>query len=189
MWSERFVGPGRARFATSFETLPFPFANRIESRAHVDGGAPGTSPTCAVSPTSTTAGTGFGPLLVRLAGNDTSATDDSYCWFRLFDLDIPIRSGTTLRYRLFKRTGLTVGVDLLLDDGTRVSSTARDQFGRAIRAADGTDPTGAWRFYEIDLSRFRGHSIIAALCGYDDADPSRTGPFEAFLDVLEIVDR
>ena len=188
-WSERFVRPGRPRFATSFESLPFPFANRIESRAHVDGATPGSMPTCTVASTQSAPGTGFGPLLVRFAGHDTSATADSYCWFRLFDLDLGIEPGTSLRYRLFRAQGTEVGVDLVLDDGSRVSASARDQHGRSIRAADGTDGPGAWRFYEVDLSRFRGRRITAVLCGYDDATAARTGPFEAFLDVVEIVRR
>ncbi len=189
MWSDRFTRPARTRFATSFETLPFPFANRIESRAHVDGGTPGSNPTCTVSPTSAGPGAGFGPLLVRLAGRDTSATADSHCWFRLFDLDVLVGPRTSLRYRLFRQVGTEVGIDLVLDDGTRISSAARDQFGRSVRASDGVDAIGAWRCYEVDLARFRGRRIRAVLFGYDDATPAQTGPFEAFLDVVEIVDR
>ncbi|MGA1607919.1 MAG: hypothetical protein ACO4CT_13110, partial [Planctomycetota bacterium] len=129
------------------------------------------------------------PLLMRLAGNDTSATADSHCWFRLFDLDVLVGPRTSLRYRLFRQVGTEVGIDLVLDDGTRISSAARDQFGRSVRASDGVDAIGAWRFYEVDLARFRGRRIRAVLFGYDDATPAQTGPFEAFLDVVEIVDR
>ncbi|MEO7068049.1 MAG: GH92 family glycosyl hydrolase [Rhodanobacter sp.] len=143
-------------------------------------------------------GVGFSGLhALHYAGRPMTPVGSSQT-VTLFDVDIPVRTGTQLSYVIFPQSvsgdlrnpANYVAIDLLFDDGSRLSQRgALDQHRIAMTAAS----QGAgrvlysdqWSIVSADLAKVAaGRTIKRILIVHDDA--ANRAPFEGYLDDLRI---
>lgn len=112
----------------------------------------------------------------------------SYCYYLLFDQDVPIRAGTRLRYWIWHAGTPQVAVDGQFTDGSTLRDGGFvDQQGVSLHPAARNDPLGAWHLVEVDLSRAAGKTLDALLVGFDNGGGGWTGAWRAYIDDLELV--
>lgn len=112
-------------------------------------------------------------------------------YYRLAKTDIPVAEGLTLSYRIrpLNEAGDLVGVDLLLDDGTRLSQHCPDVLA-AKNTLDGEmfrrNGYRRWRWTKIEQvlpASLVGRRIEAVLVAYDAPGEAR---FAAYIDDIII---
>ena len=181
---------GNASFYTSFETgEPAPIAAAPTSTGFVPsiGGGPSLDDAYSAKP-----GVGFtGMHALHYQGHNGGKQETT-----LFDVDLPVQANTQLSYLLFPCIATNdlagpstyVAVDLVFDDGTRLSaSPARDQHRIAANAgALGKSRTvyvNQWNKLTIDVgSVAAGRRIRQIVLTHDGP----AGNIEGFLDDLRI---
>ena len=131
----------------------------------------------------------------HIADGEASSSDVLYQ-----DLDVPIGADSELAYKIFpvmqggnlQYPATYVAVDLLLDDGTLLSTHAglTDQYGFGISAkAQGTAKAlyaSQWNAVRIDLSSLAGRRISKILVTYDNPGGSASTTFSGWLDDVAI---
>ncbi|UHA73720.1 NBR1-Ig-like domain-containing protein [Paenibacillus sp. 481] len=134
-----------------------------------------------------------GELFYRVAGTDTSTTENSFIYFKLYDhLHLPVQAGTKLKYWVYHAGGSHSGkmaVDLIFSDGSNLREAAHvtDTHGNRLHPAHRKDPLNQWVQVEVDLSPLAGRYIQKVLVAYDDDDVNNTtGKFRSYFDDLYI---
>jgi lysophospholipase L1-like esterase len=132
-----------------------------------------------------------GTYALMYSGSDTSAAG-SYSYNRVFDVHLPLTTGTTLTYWSYPQSlnGTYVAFDLALTDGRSLrDSGAVDQFG--VRAhpqfqGDGRRlVVGQWNLVQVSLARLAGGTVDQLRIGYDQ--PGATGTFRGYVDDIAVV--
>ena len=176
-------------FYRSFEAgEPAPIAGPAHAAfgVEVDGG-PSAADAFSAKP-----GVGFSGLRSLHYHGDTGGKQDA----AVFDVDLPVQADTQLSYLLFpcatandlRDPSTYVAVDLIFDDGTRLSAkNAQDQYRIPANAhAQGASRTlyvNQWNKLSIDLGQVAaGRRIRHIVLSHDGP----AAPFEGFLDDLRI---
>ncbi|MEE6273978.1 GH92 family glycosyl hydrolase [Georgenia sp. MJ206] len=127
-----------------------------------------------------------------LEDGDASATNE------LFDVDVEIAADSQLTYKIFPvlDAALTyaathVAVDLVLDDGTRLSATdATDAYGFGADArSQGTGKIlwpDQWNSVTVDLGALAGRTVDKVLLSYDQPGAPAGTPVLGYLDDVTI---
>ncbi|UAY52470.1 T9SS type A sorting domain-containing protein [Ferruginibacter albus] len=129
----------------------------------------------------------IGGYSLRYAGRDNSAVTSSF-YFRAFDVNIPVDANTTLSFWTYPQSDLAryVSVDLLLSDGTRMSTYGTtDINGIAMRPSAGRGTVNSWERTISNIGQtISGKTIARILIGYDH--PAETGDFRGYIDDIAI---
>ncbi|MEN0129193.1 MAG: GH92 family glycosyl hydrolase [Brevundimonas sp.] len=132
-----------------------------------------------------------GTTALMYSGNDLSATG-SFSYNRVFDVDIPVTSSTTLTYWIYPQAGghLDVALDLTFTDGSALrDSGAVDQTGTRVHPAfqglGGRLVAGQWNQVISSIGSWvAGKTIDHIDIGYDQ--PANTGTFRGYVDDISI---
>ncbi|MFC4043224.1 GH92 family glycosyl hydrolase [Dactylosporangium siamense] len=184
------AGAAAGDWSTGFETgEPQPtWTNSVENSNGVGGYC------CALTGMESIPGTGTahtGTTALLYSGNDLSATT-SFSYNRVFDVDIPVGSASTLSYWVYPQSGghLDVAVDLMFTDGTNLrDSGAVDQYGVRVHPTfQGNGSTlgfDKWNFVTSNIGAVRaGKTIDRIMVAYDQ--PLNTGLFRGWFDDIQI---
>ncbi len=129
-----------------------------------------------------------GSLAIKSTGTDNSATQ-TYCYNKVFDVNIPIVSTSKLSYYSFpeNENGRHVGIELIFTDGTTLRDSGAlttDGVRMHPTAAKGTINT--WNLIESNIGQWLNGKIIdRILVAYDNA--GSTGNYTAYIDDISIV--
>ncbi len=158
----------------------------IETSQNVTGYISGIQPECSKR-TGETAHTGTSALM--FSGTDGSAST-SYCYYKVFDVNLPVTAATKLSYWFYPQTALArfVAVDFVCTDGSTLrDSGARDAGGISMHPGAGRGTVNAWSLVESNVGQWlSGKTIDRILVGYDQG-PS-TGQYRGFIDDIFITD-
>jgi hypothetical protein len=126
-----------------------------------------------------------GACSLMVAGHSNSGY--AYCYYSLFDTDVPIQAGTKLRYKIHHQGTSKVAVDAhFKDGGTLRDGGFADQRGVNIHPGQRNDPVGVWHEVVVDLSAAAGRTLDVILVGFDNGSDGFTGPYRAYIDELSI---
>ncbi|WP_232821874.1 GH92 family glycosyl hydrolase [Desertihabitans aurantiacus] len=143
-------------------------------------------------------GVGFTGTRSLEYGGRHRADGEAVATNELFDGDVEIAAGDELAYLLFPvldeaqtYASTHVAVDLLLDDGTRLSGTgATDAYGFPADArGQGTSAVlwpDQWNSVRVDLSALAGRRVVKVLLGYSCPDAPAGTRFQGWLDDVRI---
>lgn len=131
------------------------------------------------------------PIALQIYGND-NATNESYGYYKVYDVNIPVVESTTLEYYVepLWSNGVYVAVDLIFDDGSALrDSGAVDQYGvrvhPAFQGAGGHLALYNYNRVASNIGQFvRGRTIKAIVVGFDH--PAGTGWVNAQVDDITI---
>ena len=134
-----------------------------------------------------------GNTALMYAGTDSDATR-SFSYNKIFDVNIPVTSATTLSYWIYPQSGAPnstyVAIDLIFTDGSSLrDSGATDQNGIRVhpqfQGQGGMLHTDSWNQVTSGIGRWAaGKTIARILVGYDQ--PAATGQFRGYIDDLKI---
>jgi len=177
-------------FFTSFESgQPLPFADSIIDMQGVGGYDGANRPEAGVVSQEFGVPVFDGIRYLRVAGKDTSYTQNSYCKYLLFDIpNILIDEGTFLTYHiyLYQKTHLMLGI--ITSDGLELQNTeCIDQNENPMHPELRTEPTGTWHYIEVDLYPILGKQIDKIYFVYDDNPNSETGNYRCYVDNVRIL--
>ena len=131
-----------------------------------------------------------GSYYLRVAGY--SQASYAYAYYKLFDTNIKIQSGMKLRYYIYTYQGRTFAVDGHFTDGNTMRDLNNggyltDQNGVRIHpSAQGTYPTGSWRYVQVDLSKASGKTLDYIMVAFDNGSNGFKGQFRAYVDNISI---
>ncbi|MEV5407313.1 GH92 family glycosyl hydrolase [Thermopolyspora sp. NPDC052614] len=142
---------------------------------------------------------GFSGLRALQYGGGVTGANGGHAYAKVFDVDIPVRSGTELSYVVFpaftnadlRYQSTYVAVDLAFSDGTYLSDLhAKDQHGVELTPrAQGESKTlyaDQWNHKAADIGKVaRGKRIKRILVGYDS--PVGQASFRGWVDDIKIV--
>jgi hypothetical protein len=179
-------------YRTSFETSDFPTTwsnSTAYAPVNVSGYLSGIAPECSVRQEQSTTG---GTRALMFSGTDNSASQ-SFVYFKVYDVNIPVDSKTRLSYAIRPQTANArfVAVDILFTDGTNLrDSGAIDTRGFSMHPKaghGGAIPLNAWTTIESNIGAKRaGKTIDKILVAYDQ--PAGTGQFRGYIDDIRIWD-
>jgi len=127
-----------------------------------------------------------GSRALRVAGR-AEDTEHSYVYFTLFEEPLRIYPDSRLRYWFLpvNQRSRNVAVDILFEDGTTLrDSGAQTTDGLGAHPGSGKGVVGEWREIVVPLGMHAGKTVRRIMAAYDRK--SAPGPFEAFIDGLEV---
>jgi hypothetical protein len=119
----------------------------------------------------------------------------AYCYYRVFDLNLPVVKGMKISYWIFHSQGTPkISVDGHFTDGTNgwtirdFNNTGylTDQFGVRIHPAHRNDPMNGWHYVEVDLSKAAGKTLAFIMFAFDNGSDGFTGQYRAYVDDFKI---
>jgi hypothetical protein len=111
----------------------------------------------------------------------------AYCYYKLFDDNIPIRAGTQLKYWIYHINTAKISVDGHFTDGSTLRDGGfTDQHGRSIHPGTRNEPLGQWTYVEVDLSAAAGKTLDFVMIGFDNGGDGFTGSYRAYVDDFSI---
>jgi hypothetical protein len=126
-----------------------------------------------------------GSHALMVAGYSNAAY--AYCYYKLFDDDIPVQAGTRIKYWIWHLNTPKVAIDGHFTDGSTIRDGGfTDQNGVRIHPDQRTDPLGTWTYVEVDLSAAAGKTLDFILVGFDNGGDGFTGPYRAYIDDFSI---
>jgi lysophospholipase L1-like esterase len=179
--------PVPANFVTGFESgNPQPtWSNSIDGSSSVTGYNPGINPECATRNETAHAGT------TALMYSGTANGGTTNCYFKVFQVNIPITSSTVLDYWIFPQqdNGRYVGVDFHCTDGmTLRDSGAVDQNGFLVHpyfGHGGALTLNAWSEIKCNVGMYlAGKTVDKISVAYDRNNGS--GQFRGYIDDISI---
>ncbi len=167
----------------SGQTLPT-WSDSVDYKLNVSGYLTGGNPECSIR-------TGeqyhSGSASLMFSGNDGSATS-SYCVYKVFDVNIPISSGTKLSYWFLpqQENGRHVIVDMVCTDGTNLRDQASvDQNNIRFHPSIARGTIGAWNQVVVNAGQWlNGKTIDKIVVGYDQGPA--TGQYRGYIDDIYI---
>ncbi len=186
------VGNGETTlFYTGFENgHPYPYIDSCIEKNWVDGYGGAPYPEAGRVSAEMGVPVEFGSYYLRVAGEDISSTQNSFCYYILYDFnpDIPIDKATFLRYRIYPYQKQHEAIDFVTTDGVHLrNSGCIDQSEISIHPEGRSNPTGQWQYIEVDLYPLAGKIIDYLTCGYDDNPNSEIGNYRFYIDEISIV--
>lgn len=177
-------------FHTGFEQSdPHPFSDSVIEIAYVDGYGNVPFPEAGVVTQEFGVPVPSGNYYLRIAGEDISSTQNSYCYYLLYDFtpDLSIDSATFLTYLIYCYQKIHMAVDFITADGIHLrNSICIDQNEILVHPEKRPYPTGAWHFIEIDLYPLANKKIDRLSIGYDDNPNTVTGNYRGYIDEITI---
>ncbi|MGB9890858.1 MAG: PA14 domain-containing protein, partial [Anaerolineae bacterium] len=172
------------------------YSDRIQYRANVAGwyGNESPPPECSRRYRETWRAGNWAEMI---AGQDMSASQNSYCYYRVFENDIEIREGTMIAFWIYHDTSrganATATRHVSVDGATRDGRTMRDfdngagwritdQWGVRIHPAERNGPLNQWYYIEVDLTPMAGRVLDYLMFAYDDNQVSETGRYRTYVD-------
>ncbi|MDW8069824.1 MAG: PA14 domain-containing protein, partial [Anaerolineae bacterium] len=172
------------------------YSNRIEYRANVAGwyGNESPPPECSRRQEIRRGGVGWSEMI---AGQDMSASQNSYCYYRVFEDNIEIREGTMIAFWMYHDTSYganatatrRVSVDGATTDGLTLRDfdngagwQITDQQGVRIHPAMRNGPINEWYYVEVDLTPMAGRVLDYIMFAYDDNAVSEVGRYRTYVD-------
>lgn len=129
----------------------------------------------------------IGQTSLKFSGTDNSATT-SYCYFKVFDVNIPVSSETKLSFWNYplNNLGRYISIDLVMTDGTNLRDAgAQDTNGISMHPGTGRGVVNSWTKNTCNIGQWlNGKTIDRIMIAYDQ-NPS-TGNFSAFIDDISI---
>ena len=119
----------------------------------------------------------------------------AFCYYRVFDLNIPIVNGMKIGYWIYHAVGTPkVSVDGHFTDGTNGwtirdfnnNGYLTDQHGVRIHPAFRRDQMNQWYYVEVDLSRAAGKTINFIMFAFDNGNDGFKGQYRAYVDDFRI---
>ncbi len=116
----------------------------------------------------------------------------SFCYFKAFNVEIPVRRGLRIGYWIYHAEGTPkIAVDAHFTDETVLrdlnnGGPVTDQHGVPIHPARRKDPMRQWHYVEVDLSKAEGKTIDYIMFAYDNGGDGFTGPYRAWVDDFKI---
>jgi hypothetical protein len=112
----------------------------------------------------------------------------AYCYYKLFDDNIPIRAGTQLKYWIWHQGTAQISVDGHFTDGSTIRDGGFvDQNGRSIHPGARNEAVGQWVYVEVNLSAAAGKTLDFVMIGFDNGGDGFTGPYRAYVDDFAIL--
>ncbi|MBC7228120.1 MAG: peptidoglycan DD-metalloendopeptidase family protein [Thermoflexales bacterium] len=185
----------RILLSTGWEADPLGYSDRIQYRANVAGWYGNESPPPECSRRQEIRYSGNWAEMI--AGQDMSASQNSYCYYRVFDDNIEIREGTMIAFWIYHDTSYggnaTATRHVSVDGATWDGLTLRDfdngagwritdQRGIRTHPAWRQDPINQWYYVEVDLTPMAGKVLDYIMFAYDDDQVSETGRYRAYVD-------
>ncbi|MEA3364266.1 MAG: chitobiase/beta-hexosaminidase C-terminal domain-containing protein, partial [Candidatus Hydrogenedentes bacterium] len=127
-----------------------------------------------------------GAKALRVAGHARDP-EHSYMYFTLFEEPLRVYRDSELRYWFLptNERGRRVSVDLLFSDGSTLrDSGTKTVDGVGMHPGSAKGVVGEWRHIIAPLGSHVGKTIRRVMAAYDSRGGS--GPFEAFIDDLEV---
>lgn len=186
----------RILLATSWEPgQPLGNSNLIQYRSNVAGWNGNDSPPPECSPRQGEIRRS-GNWAEMIAGQDMSASANSFCYYRVFDDNIEIREGTMIGFWIYHDTASganatatrRVSVDGVATDGTVMRDFSSegwmitDQHGVRTHPAHRNGPLNQWYYVEVDLTPMAGKTLDYIMFAYDDNAFSETGRYRSYVD-------
>lgn len=178
--------PPGALFTTGFETgdTQTTWADTVEVSANVTGYPPALVPECSKR-TGETYHAGTAALMY--SGTDNSTTS-SFCYYKSFDVNIPISSTTKLGYWFYpqQENGRRVAVDFVCTDGTTLrDSGATTTTGIGMHPGNPKGTVNTWTNIQCNIGQWlNGKTIDRILVGYDQN--ANTGGYRGYIDDISI---
>ena len=117
-----------------------------------------------------------------------SNSEYAYCYYKLFDDNLPIRQGTHLKYWIWHQGTAKIAVDGHFTDGSTIRDGGfTDQHGRNIHPGARVEPIGQWVYVEVNLSAAAGKTLDFVMIGFDNGGDGFTGSYRAYVDDFAIV--
>lgn len=179
------IGPIFFRTSLEFKYDAQPFwINKISSIKNIGGAGTAVSPQCSTVSGSTSH---TGTCSLKFSGKDNSTTE-SYCYFDVFDVNIPVYTDTKLSFWNYPLdgNGRYVSIDLLMTDGTRLKDVnAKDINGLSMNPSQPRGTVNSWTENTCNIGQWlNGKTIDKILAGYDH--PQETGDFSGYIDDITI---
>lgn len=126
-----------------------------------------------------------GSYALMVAGYSRNAY--SYCYYKLFDDNIAVGSGTKIAYWIYHHNTAKIAIDGHFTDGSTIRDSGFvDQSGVRIHPGLRQDPLWAWHYVEVDLSAAAGKTLDFVLVGFDNGGDGFTGQYRAYIDDFSI---
>ncbi len=179
-------------FYTSFENgEPLPFADSVYAIQGVDGYGSAPRPEAGRMTQELGVPVLTGNYYLRIAGEDISSSQNSYCKYLLFDIpNIPINKSTFLSYHIYpyQKTHLMLGI--ITTDGLELQySECIDQNENQMDPEKRNESTGNWWYIEADLYPLYNRVIDKIYFVYDDYPNSEVGNYRCYVDDIRIFNK
>jgi hypothetical protein len=134
-----------------------------------------------------------GDYALMIAGY--SQASYAYCYYRVFDLNLPVVNGMKISYWIFHSQGTPkISVDGHFTDGTNGwtirdfnnNGFLTDQYRVRIHPGHRNDPMNGWYYVEVDLSRAAGKTLAFIMFAFDNGSDGFTGQYRAYVDDFRI---
>src|SRR6185295_10727998 len=126
-----------------------------------------------------------GSCALMISGTSNAAY--AYCYYKVFDDNIAIQSGTKLKYWIWHQGSPKIAIDGHFTDGSTIRDGGfKDQNGVSIHPGLRTDPMGSWTSVVVDLSAAAGKTLDFLMVGFDNGGNGFTGSYRAYVDDFSI---
>jgi hypothetical protein len=126
-----------------------------------------------------------GGAALMISGHSNAAY--AYCYYKVFDDNLSIQSGTKLKYWIWHQGTPKIAIDGQFTDGVTLRDGGFvDQNGVSIHPGSRTDPMGSWHYVEVDLSSAAGKTLDYVMVGFDNGGNGFTGSYRAYIDDFSI---
>lgn len=169
-------------FSSGFESgdTATTWSDTIDVSHNVSGYFSNINPECSIR-TGEFAKTGSSAIMYSGTDNSTSS---SYCYSKVFDVNIPITADTKLSYWNYPQSenGRYAAVDFICTDGTTLrDSGAVDQNGVSMHPNAGHGTINTWTNITSNIGQYlNGKTIDRISIGYDQ--PGGTGQYRGYID-------
>ncbi|MEO0166873.1 MAG: glycoside hydrolase family 99-like domain-containing protein [candidate division WOR-3 bacterium] len=177
-------------FYTSFENgEPLPFADSVYSSQGVDGYGSAPRPEAGRVTQEYGVPVLTGNYYLRIAGEDISSTQNSYCKYLLFDIpNIPIDKATFLSYFIYPYQKIHLMLGIITTDGLELQySECIDQNENLMNPEIRNESIGNWWYIEVDLYPLLNRVIDKIYFVYDDNPNSEIGNYRCYVDDVKIL--
>jgi hypothetical protein len=131
-----------------------------------------------------------GDYSLMMAGYSQAAY--AYCYYKVFDLNLPVVNGTKIGYWIYHSQGTPkISVDGYFTDGMTLrdfnsNGFLTDQVGVRIHPGFRRDPMNQWYYVEVDLSKAAGKTLAFVMFAFDNGSDGFTGQYRAYVDDFNI---
>ncbi len=185
-----FGQPDSILFYSGFENgEPIPIADSVYSKQWVDGYGSAPFPEAGRIMQEFGVPVLEGSYYLRVAGEDISSTQNSYCKYLLFDIpNINIDKATFLTYHIYLYQKIHLMLGIITTDGIELqSSECIDQNEIRMHPESRMESTGKWWYIEVDLYPLVGKAIDKIYFVYDDNPNSEVGNYRCYVDKVTIL--
>jgi hypothetical protein len=183
------VSDGALALSTGWENgEPHGFVNTIQYKRSVSGYLPTVPPECGRRKGEIQRS---GSYSLMIAGK--SEASYAYCYYNVFDVNIPVKQNTKLSYWIYHYEGTPqISVDGHFTDRKTIRDFKKDgrfltdQKGVRIHPAARNDPMKRWHYVEVDLSLAAGKTLDFIMFAFDNGNNGYKGRYRAYVDDFKL---